>query len=157
MALWSWVLAVLLAGLLLLPTPALAAPASADFPVAGGHFYSEANGQGGGAGQPGFAILDHSGIPFWTAFRQGGGVNAYGYPISRPFPLDGDVIATLPQFGTVTFTKASVVIGGVHGAISNPAWQAWSETLDDNVGSVEAAPSALSPDGSGFQVAWCHS
>lgn len=88
MALRSWVLAVLLAGVLLLPSPALAAPAGADFPLPGGHFYGEANGRGG-AGQLGFAVLDRDGIPFWTAFSEGGGVAAFGYPISRPFPLDG--------------------------------------------------------------------
>src|SRR6185437_349704 len=74
-ALRRWlVLAVLLAGASLFPAPALAAPSGADFPLPDGHFYSEANGRGGGPGQPGFAILDRAGVPFWTVFSRGGGV-----------------------------------------------------------------------------------
>ncbi|MGI8914152.1 MAG: G1 family glutamic endopeptidase [Chloroflexota bacterium] len=66
-----------------------AAPAfaqvSADFPIANGHFYSQANGQGGGGGQPGFAVTDDSGVPFWSTFTRAGGVAAFGYPISTRF------------------------------------------------------------------------
>ena len=61
------------------------AQTSADFPIANGHFYSEANGQGGGGGQPGFAVTDDSGIPFWSTFSRDGGVAAFGYPISTRF------------------------------------------------------------------------
>jgi len=40
----------------------------------------------------------------------------------------GGIIATLPNFGSVTFTNASAVINGVSGAINAPSWQ--SEALD---------------------------
>ena len=61
------------------------AQTSADFPIANGHFYSQANGQGGGGGQAGFAITDDGGVPFWSAFSSDGGVSALGYPISTRF------------------------------------------------------------------------
>lgn len=64
--------------------PALA-QTSADFPIANGHFYSQANGQGGGGGQAGFAITDDGGVPFWSTFSSDGGVSALGYPISTRF------------------------------------------------------------------------
>ena len=56
-----------------------------DYPIANGHFYTQANGQGGGSGQPGFGITDDGGIGFWTFFSQQGGVAALGYPISTRF------------------------------------------------------------------------
>src|SRR5579875_2818277 len=76
-------------GALLFTVPAQAALAGADVPLANGHFYSEANGQGGGPGQPGYAVTDENGVPFWTVFSHNGGVAAFGYPISQPFQLDG--------------------------------------------------------------------
>ena len=81
--------ALLVGGMFLLPPAARAAAAGADFALPNGHFYSEANGRGGGPGESGFAIVDSGGIPFWTVFVGGGGVAAFGYPVSRPFPLDG--------------------------------------------------------------------
>ncbi|HEY8744938.1 MAG TPA: G1 family glutamic endopeptidase [Chloroflexota bacterium] len=83
-----WHTALLLATLTLclFPiAPHVKAQASVDFPIANGHFYSEANGQGGGSGQPGFAVTDDSGIPFWSTFSRDGGVAAFGYPISTRF------------------------------------------------------------------------
>ena len=79
------VLALLLLALWAAGAPPTAAQGSADFPLPDGHFYSQANGLGGGAGQPGFAVADADGIPFWTAYLQGGGVAAFGYPISGRF------------------------------------------------------------------------
>ena len=70
-------------------SPAAAQAAGADGAIANGWFYSQANGQGGGAGEPGFAITDDNGVPFWSVFSQTGGVPTYGYPISMPFELDG--------------------------------------------------------------------
>src|SRR5579859_2997218 len=71
-----------------LPAGAAAASTGADFPVTNGHFYSQANGQGGGAGQPGFIIEDDN-IPFWSTFSRQGGVPTFGYPISSRFQLGG--------------------------------------------------------------------
>jgi hypothetical protein len=64
----------------LAPPPARpAAPPTAD-----GAFYTEAGG-----GRGGFAIADRDGIGFWSSFRTLGGVDALGYPASRPFRRDG--------------------------------------------------------------------
>ncbi len=67
-----------------------------DFPLTDstgqvvGHFYKQANGQGG-TGDTGFAVTDAEGIPFWSTFRALGGPEAVGYPISGRFVWDGMV------------------------------------------------------------------
>jgi lysophospholipase L1-like esterase len=82
-----------LASLLVLLTlgraaPALAAAPGTDYAIAGGHFYTQANGQGGADGS-GYAVTDAGGIPFWTAFAQAGGVAGLGYPASQRFNAGG--------------------------------------------------------------------
>ncbi|MCL4508370.1 MAG: hypothetical protein M1296_02460 [Chloroflexi bacterium] len=62
-----------------------------DYPISNGHFYAEANGQGG-AGGLGFAITNGGGIPFWTAFQHFGGVAGLGYPISGRFTWNGFIV-----------------------------------------------------------------
>ncbi len=87
------VLVVLAGPFLAGPTP-LPAQEPQDFPLtdaAGrvvGHFYKQANGQGG-AGSLGFAVTDAEGIPFWSTFKALGGPEAVGYPISGRFLWDG--------------------------------------------------------------------
>jgi len=56
-----------------------------DFPVANGHFYSQASGEGPDFG---YAITD-DGEPFFAAFQRLGGTDALGYPASNRFLLDG--------------------------------------------------------------------
>ena len=71
---------------------------SADFPVAGGWFFTQT---GGDTPDPldGYAVLDDSDVLFWTAFRQFGGIQSVGYPVSRRFRWDG--------FVTQVFQKAA--------------------------------------------------
>jgi hypothetical protein len=60
---------------------------AADFDVGGGHFFTQTNGRkDSGAG---FSVTDEGGVPFWTAFKALGGVDALGYPVTRRFELDG--------------------------------------------------------------------
>ena len=61
---------------------------AADFAIANGHFYTQANGQGGNGGN-GFALTNDGGVPFWTEFQRLGGVNSLGYPVSGRFMWDG--------------------------------------------------------------------
>ncbi|HUE75873.1 MAG TPA: trypsin-like peptidase domain-containing protein [Chloroflexota bacterium] len=78
-----------------------------DYPVPGGHFFS----QTGGGDQRGFAITDVDGIPFFTAFRALGGVDALGYPSSGRFEYGGFVsqatqkaiLQWRPESGEVVF------------------------------------------------------
>ena len=86
--LFSLIGLLVLLGLLLPPAPAGAQSSGADYAIPGGHFYTQANGQGG-AGGSGFAITDDSAARFWSEFRRLGGVNALGYPISDRFMWDG--------------------------------------------------------------------
>jgi hypothetical protein len=64
------------------------AATSLDFAIPNGHFYTQANGQGG-AGGTGFAITDDASAKFWSEFQRLGGVNSLGYPVSGRFMWDG--------------------------------------------------------------------
>ncbi len=90
---WRLVALLPLLALLLGVTPPAQSDAAtgADFDVPGGHFYTQANGQGG-AGGTGFAIVDDSRAKFWSEFQRLGGATALGYPISRPFMWDGFLV-----------------------------------------------------------------
>lgn len=74
--------------------PAYAAPL--DYDVAGGHFYAQANGQGG-TGGIGYQISNADGIPFWTDFQRRGGVGVLGYPVSHRFEWRGTVVQALQK------------------------------------------------------------
>ncbi|HLH74335.1 MAG TPA: RlpA-like double-psi beta-barrel domain-containing protein [Chloroflexota bacterium] len=65
--------------------------APADYPIPGGHFYSQANGTSQGPDGGGYALTNEGGIPFWTFYSQHGGVEQFGYPISRRFVWGGRV------------------------------------------------------------------
>lgn len=90
----SALLLTLLAGLMVPGPAALRAQEPLDFPLTDGsgrvvgHFYKQANGQGG-AGDLGFAVTDAEGVPFWSAFQALGGPEVVGYPISGRFLWDG--------------------------------------------------------------------
>jgi hypothetical protein len=64
----------------------------ADYPVAGGWFYTEEAWIGGYGSCAGYMVLDDDKGAFWTEFRRYGGVDVLGYPVSQPYhyPLDGN-------------------------------------------------------------------
>lgn len=66
-----------------------AAQANADWPIARGHFYTQARGDVP-AGH-GFAVVDDADARMWTEFQRLGGVDRAGYPISHRFVWDGFV------------------------------------------------------------------
>ncbi|MDO8688900.1 MAG: hypothetical protein Q7R39_02610 [Dehalococcoidia bacterium] len=70
------------------PLASPAAAADADYDIPGGHFFTQANGQGG-AGGTGYSITDDGNIPFWTRFKVLGGVTAIGYVSSKRFTYKG--------------------------------------------------------------------
>ena len=61
------------------PTSAVAAPT--DYETVGGHFF----GQDGGENGYGFGISDIESASFWETYRQLGGAEVLGIPISRRF------------------------------------------------------------------------
>jgi len=63
-----------------------------DYPISGGHFFTQASGMAPGRDGSGFPITNVDGIPFWDAFQRLGGVPALGYPASRRFVQDGFVV-----------------------------------------------------------------
>jgi uncharacterized protein YkwD len=82
----------LLAALLPAPLPAKAAPL--DFPVPGGHFFTQAASNDGTLG---FAVLDDGSAQFWSEFQRLGGVAGVGYPISQRFTWDGFVVQAMQK------------------------------------------------------------
>ncbi|GEM_PF-6874989 len=138
---WRFVVLPLLCWLLIpLVQPAEAA-GSADFSLPNGHFYTQANGQGGGVGQPGFGITDDDGIPFWSAFSRDGGVGALGYPISSRFALSGNP-AQATQKAVLEWNGSSVslvnVLDVLHDAGFDGALQAQYFTPPPADGSPDA-------------------
>lgn len=73
-------------------------------------------------------------------------------------PSLGGQILPLANFGTVTFTSSSAIIGGTTGSISASfSSSAVHEiTMVTRNGTVKALPSALSTDGTTFSVTWKH-
>jgi S1-C subfamily serine protease len=72
-----------------LPVPTRAQSSSTtlpDFPVPGGHFYTQASGHGQDFG---FSITDEGGIRFYSEFERLGGVDRLGYPASSRFTFGG--------------------------------------------------------------------
>ncbi len=67
--------------------PAAGAQA-ADYPIAGGWFFTQGATDTADP-QDGFAVIDDGQARFWSAFQDHGGVAAVGYPISRRFVWDG--------------------------------------------------------------------
>lgn len=56
----------------------------ADFPIPDGKFFTQTGG-----GQAGFSVRDDAEARFWTAFKDLGGIQALGYPVSHRFDLRG--------------------------------------------------------------------
>ncbi len=73
---------------MIMPLSGPAAAQEPDFDITGGHFFTQANGQGG-AGGTGYSITDEGGVPFWTQFKALGGVSRIGYVASRRFQYKG--------------------------------------------------------------------
>lgn len=81
-------LAVILVLAALPLSPGLVTAQDPDFDISGGHFYTQANGQGG-AGGTGFSITDEGGVAFWTGFQALEGVPGVGFVSSRRFQHKG--------------------------------------------------------------------
>ncbi|MCY3694036.1 MAG: hypothetical protein OXG77_02350 [Chloroflexi bacterium] len=80
-----------LAGLILATLVSFRADAgSQDYPIANGWFYTQTGGDTPDL-DDGFSVTDEGAVAFWSAFRELGGVQAVGYPVSRRFVWDGFV------------------------------------------------------------------
>ena len=77
--------------------------------------------------------------------------------IEAPVNQNGKILP-LADFGTASFFNSQVTINGVTGSISNTHWQNDAITMQTSTSPpiVLAQPSALSPDGTSFTVAWHH-
>ena len=113
----------LFAPLVVLPTnPVLG---RLDFEVAGGHFYTQGNGFGGG-GRLGYAVVDDADAPMWSEFQRQGGVDRLGYPVTSRFLYAGVVtqafqngaLQWVPEFGQAVFLN---ILDELH-AHGSDAW-----------------------------------
>jgi hypothetical protein len=121
---YTFILACLLASLVSLgPRPAQAADLAADYAVPGGHFYSEANGQGG-VGGSGYAVTNDGGIPFWATFVQAGGVGALGYPASQRYS-DGGFTEQIFQKTVLQWNGTTVAYLNVLDVLHSAGKDAW--------------------------------
>ncbi|GIW10516.1 MAG: hypothetical protein KatS3mg061_1573 [Dehalococcoidia bacterium] len=91
---------VAVAAVLLSNAPRGSEAAQDDWALPGGWFYTQTRGEAP-AGN-GFAVLDTANIPFYRAFRQLGGVEALGYPVTQRFVLD-DGVAQAFQRGVLSW------------------------------------------------------
>jgi hypothetical protein len=66
--------------------PQTADTTDADWPIAAGHFFSQA---GDATVRSGFAIVDDDNAQFWTEFQRLGGWRELGYPATRRFVWHG--------------------------------------------------------------------
>ena len=96
-----------------LPLHALAAPLALDWPLPGGHYFTQANGFPTGASPMGYSIVDDDAAKLWSAFQARGGVAHLGYPASQRFIWGGfvsqatqkAVLQWRPDRGTVEFVN----------------------------------------------------
>ena len=65
-----------------------------DYPVAGGHFFTQTAGRDGVSG---FTVTNDRDIRFWDEFRRLGGVNGVGYPVSRRFVWRGFTVQAMQK------------------------------------------------------------
>jgi hypothetical protein len=65
-------------------------------------------------------------------------------------------VALLGSFGTVSFTSARVVLGGVTGPIADGRWTRVRLDLESRSAVVKAKPGAVAKDGASFAVVWHH-
>lgn len=65
------------------------APPKLDWPIANGHFFTQANGAPVGSSMKGFAVTDDAGVSFLTEYWRLGGPETLGYPVSQRFTLEG--------------------------------------------------------------------
>jgi hypothetical protein len=95
------------------PTPStpqqFGAPrADGDYPIPNGHFFTQAApGQNGN----GYRVANEAGIPFLDAFREQGGVDTLGYPLTRRFVWNGTIVQAF-QHGVLRWlpTEARVEV-----------------------------------------------
>jgi hypothetical protein len=94
-----------------------------DYAIQGGWFYTQTRGDGDPG--TGFAVLDTANIGFFTAFRQLGGVDALGYPVSQRFVWD-ESVAQAFQRGVLQWTPdAGVQVASVMDAFGRSGLNEW--------------------------------
>ena len=76
----------------------------ADYDLANGHFYTQANGRPGEV-TPGYSVTDEADIPLWSEFQRWGGIATLGFPVSRRFQL-GPYVAQAFQKGILQWRPA---------------------------------------------------
>lgn len=144
------VMSSLLAVPLRTPAGASAQSPNLDYAVAGGWFFTEANGSDLGTSPTGYTVSNADGILFYDAFKFVGGVQAVGYPVSRRFTYQG--------FTTQAFQKAvfqwrpdqgnTVVFANIIDAIGDAGKDDWLATVRSTPNRL---PTSFDEGASGFQ------
>lgn len=132
----------LLAAILLTGSVLPAAAEPLDYDIPNGHFFKQANGQGG-AGASGYSVVDDTEARFWAEFKRFGGVPVVGYPVSQRFVWDGFLCQAFqkvvfqwrPEIGQVYFVN---VFDRMNGAGMDP----WLDTVRQTPPSFDNSPDA---------------
>lgn len=137
-------------------TPQAFAQSADEIDLPNGRFYTQARGSAPAG--TGFAVTDADGVPFWTAFRQFGGVQGVGYPVTHRFKMKG---FTTQAFQKVVFQHrpdqgGAVVFVNVFDELSAagkdnwlavqkevPKSQAWTEDTGKDWPTVQANHNSL--------------
>src|SRR5262249_13246952 len=69
-----------------------------DLPANLGHFFTQTDGQAGATGN-GYVVTDLGDIPFWTYFKNSGGKERFGYPVSDRFEWNGFIVQAFQKVG----------------------------------------------------------
>ena len=69
-------------------------------------------------------------------------------------PSYGGSIASIPNFGNVTFNKATTVINGIQGSITSPNWQSIALNLRSSTGAILDTTSVTAINGGTFMVSY---
>ncbi len=109
---------------------------ASDWPLANGHFFTQA---ALGAGGEGYAVTDNEDAPFHSEFERLGGIEVLGFPASNRYTRDGGwfqaferaVLRWDPWTGTAVFTNVlddlsaaglDDILLDEHGIVGSEAW-----------------------------------
>ena len=106
------------------------APAAADYDIPNGHFYTQANGQGG-AGGSGYSVVDDDQATMWSEFQRLGGVAVLGYPISQRYMLPDNLTYQAFQKGILQWNPAehAAHLANIFDQLSAAGRDSWLSTF----------------------------
>ncbi len=140
--LWRFFLAFAMLATLVGPLSSQSASAQeADIALANGRFYTQTAGDQAAAGK-GFAITDDNDIPFWTTFRDLGGVSVLGYPSSQRYESNGFVMQATQRVVMQWQPGQGMFFLNVFDILSDQGHDTWLEQVRQTPPIFDSSPDA---------------